>query len=434
MSTVGIIAEFNPFHKGHEYIISEAKRSTKAEHCVIVMSGDFVQRGEPAVCDKYLRTRMALRGGADAVFELPVPYATGSAEIFAEAGIRLLTSLGCVDYVAFGSECGDIDTIMQCAEILVNEPPLYKDTLKSELKKGSSFPTAREAALSAQVNVSGLSSDIADIVKTPNNILAVEYCKAILRLRNTRNDAVRIPVPITIKRRGNSYSDTELSESGFSSATALRKELNSSGCRFCDDGAADLTLDKHLPGYAASLLKEEFGRTLPITADDLGDMLHIRLATISASELERSSDVGRDLANAIHKYASPAPAATFTGACEALKSKNNTYSAVSRALLHIILGIDSSHIETLRSGSVFPYARLLGFRTSASSLLRRISDSPDCVLITKLGDARTLLADNTPALALFETDIRAAAAYSQLVFSKYHITAKNEFELGIIRE
>lgn len=442
MKAVGIIAEFNPFHNGHEYIIREARRITGAEYCIVVMSGDFVQRGEPAICDKYLRTRMALNAGADAVFEIPVPYATGSAEIFAEAGIKLLTGLGCVDYVAFGSECADIDAIMSCAETLVNEPDIYRETLKAELKKGSSFPAARQVALTATAmsSGSGLTPEAAAIIKSPNNILAVEYCKAIYRLWSAHGDTLHVPSPVTVKRIGNDYNDSSLSESEYSSATAVRasllKELAGTGSRSTDNQTkSDLCSDikSHIPDSSFGILREEFCKSLPIAVDDLSDMLSIRLATVSDEELDGISDVSHDLANAIRKYSSPVPAATFTDTCEALKSKNNTYSTVSRALLHIALGIESTHIDTLKSRNTLPYARLLGFKSGSSALLRSVSDSEDCILITKLGDARTQLACDCAALRLFEADIRATAVYSQLKFSKFGSLEKSEFERSIIR-
>ena len=145
MKTVGIIAEFNPFHCGHEYIINEAKRISGADRCVIAMSGDFVQRGTPAVCDKSLRARMALMSGADAVFELPVPYATASAEIFAEAGVKLFNSLGNVDCIAFGCECPDLAILLKIAGILNNECEVFKSVLQEKLREGCSFPAARDA-------------------------------------------------------------------------------------------------------------------------------------------------------------------------------------------------------------------------------------------------------------------------------------------------
>ena len=415
MSTVGIIAEFNPFHRGHEYIIGEARRITGADRCIAVMSGNFVQRGEPAVCDKFLRTRMALSCGVDAVFELPVPYATGSAEIFAEAGIKLLASLGCVDYVAFGSECGDLEAIMRIAEILVNEPDAYKDLLKTELKKGASFPAARSAALSA------ILPEASSVINTPNNILAVEYCKAIIKMRKYFGDRLHIPTPVTIRRIGSDYSARSIDDSGFASALSIRGAL----CLMSENTPDFAEIAGLLPSCSFEAIKASFKNGLPIEADDLSDMLHIRLATISDDELNATADVTGDFANAVRKYTGPVPAVSFTRMCETLKTKNITYSAVSRALLHIVLGIDKRHTGLLKNSAVLPYARLLGFNPQSSDILRIVSDNPDCILITKLGDARAALASDAESLALFETDLRAGAVYNQLIHTKFATPVKN---------
>ena len=151
MKVAGIIAEYNPFHNGHSYHIEETRKLTGADYVVAVMSGNFVQRGAPAVMDKFLRTRMALMGGADVVLELPVPFATASAEDFAMAGISVLNQTGVVDAVCFGSECGDTGLLTQAASVLVKEPAPYKKALKQELKNGVSWPLARSRALSGLV-------------------------------------------------------------------------------------------------------------------------------------------------------------------------------------------------------------------------------------------------------------------------------------------
>ena len=461
MTTVGIIAEFNPFHNGHAYIVEQAKQLTGADYCVVVMSGDFVQRGAPAVCDKYTRTRMALLSGADAVFELPVAYATATAEIFAEAGVRLLASLGCVDYLVFGSECGDIDAIMQCAAILADESEEYKAELARHLKKGVSFPAARAAAYQ-NVTAAGMLATAADrtvtaadrsmtaaaayqnasaaaptdLLSLPNNILAVEYCKALLKLQKAGCSVTM--QPLTVMRKGCGYHDilscdaggsagseaaacteTHL-HSGFASATAIRELLEYARLQGKDFPGA---VYGFMPSECAALLSGDFGQHLPVTCDDLSDMLHIRLATASEADLRRTMDMTEELANAVNSLRARAlPAMTFSETAAALKAKNRTYTSVSRALLHLMLGIDSDFIGLLRAGffpddsrTVFPYARLLGFRSASSPLLRSISDSSRCIMITKPADAYTLLADSPAACRLFDCDVRAASVYMQAV-------------------
>lgn len=441
MTVVGIIAEFNPFHKGHEYIITEAKRLTGADYCVVVMSGDFVQRGAPAVCDKFMRTRMALNGGVDAVFELPVPFATASAEIFAEAGVRMLASLGCIDCIAFGSECGDIDILMKCAAVLTEEPAEYREALSKELKLGASFPVARAAALRS---VTGDEALLAAI-NSPNNILGVEYCKAVLRLRAQFKGA-KVPTPVTIKRLGSDYNDNTVTASDFASASAIRSILEKTalapdagrpaiGSGISGDSVFS-DLFELLPPYTANTIAAECGKSLPVTADDLSDMLHIRLATIAPEDLFSSADVSRDFGNAIRNISDPVPAASFTRMCELLKTKNTTYSSVSRALLHIVLGIDNSFVTRMRSAdSIFPYVRLLGFKTASSAILHAACATPGCRLITKLADARTVAEPGSLFADLFNADVRAGSVYSQLVFSRFWGSdiPKSEFQREIIR-
>lgn len=199
MKVVGIIAEYNPFHRGHEYQIRYVRETLGADYVIVAMSGDFVQRGAPALMEKYLRAEMALLGGADLVLELPIQVSTASAEGFAAGGVSLLDGLGCVDELCFGSECGDTEILMETARILVAEPPVYRDFLQKNLRDGMSFPLARSRALTSYVAKSAISDvssgdghfifpeQMDSILSSPNNILGIEYCKALLR----QNSSIR---------------------------------------------------------------------------------------------------------------------------------------------------------------------------------------------------------------------------------------------------
>ena len=281
MKITGIIAEFNPFHNGHEYIIRTAKEISGADLCVIVMIGDFVQRGEPAVCDKYLRTRMALMSGADAVFELPNVFSRASAEQFAYGGISLLSALGCIDCVCFGSETGNIDSLMEIARILVAEPAEYKAFLSELLKLGLSFPTARQQAL--RKYLSGeyikderlrrrlLSSLDNGLLSSPNDILGIEYCKAILRLRSA---GINAPEPIAIRREGSSYGSPSPDTSSGASAFALRNLIR--------EGRIE-EVRPFVPAASYSVLSDEFNRSFPIFPDDFSSVLYSDLLIIKSS-------------------------------------------------------------------------------------------------------------------------------------------------------
>ena len=249
MKTAGIIAEYNPFHKGHEYQIRYTKEKLKADYVIVAMSGDYVQRGTPALISKHTRTEMALRCGADLVLEMPVSISTASAEAFAMGGVSLLDSLGIVDILCFGSESGEISALKELAEILVEEPEEYKKLLKSFLSEGLTFPAARSQALTEYFknprNFSGddfdgvltpLLNEVTQILNTPNNILGIEYCKALLRL----NSQIR---PVTIRREGMGYHETTVPEGDlvssspdlqsstdfFASATAIRSLIQNPG-------------------------------------------------------------------------------------------------------------------------------------------------------------------------------------------------------------
>lgn len=216
MKTIGIIAEYNPFHNGHAYQIAELKRKTNADFVVIAMSGDFVQRGAPAIIDKYCRAEMALLCGADLVIELPVVWAVSSAEDFAMAGVTLFDKMGCIDGICFGAESDQLPLLKSIAGVLAEEPDIYRSALSSHLKKGLAFPAARAAALSDYFKSTGM--NFISILDTPNNILAVEYLKALKR----RNSAM---TPILIPRAGSGYHDTTIN-TPTASASAIRAAVS----------------------------------------------------------------------------------------------------------------------------------------------------------------------------------------------------------------
>ena len=227
MKVAGIIAEYNPFHKGHQYHIEETRKQTGADYVIAVMSGDYVQRGEPAIADKYMRTRMALSGGADLVIEMPVIYATASAEYFATAGIGILDRLGCVDYLSFGSEWADVEDYSSYATLFLEEPEEYRQILQEQLKRGKSFPEAR-AFTAGKLLFDSKPETAVEFLKEPNHILGLEYIKALRR----RNSSIQ---PITVKRKGNHYHEKILAEDNIS---ARRFDLDMPymfRCRNCSE-------------------------------------------------------------------------------------------------------------------------------------------------------------------------------------------------------
>ncbi|MBR4277086.1 MAG: nucleotidyltransferase family protein, partial [Lachnospiraceae bacterium] len=210
----GIIAEYNPFHNGHIAHLEKTKEQTNADYTIVAMSGNFVQRGAPAVVDKYVRTKMALEGGADLVLEIPTCYSTSSAEYFASAGVALLDKIGVVDYLSFGSESGDIEILNHIASILLEEPPEFSEYMQRYLREGYTYPLARNNAL---IQYENSLFDATRVLESPNNILAIEYIKAILRRESTIT-------PFTIKRQGSNYHDRYMADNATSaSAQAIRE-------------------------------------------------------------------------------------------------------------------------------------------------------------------------------------------------------------------
>lgn len=405
MKTVGIIAEYNPFHNGHLYQLKKAKEITGADFAVVVMSGDFTQRGTPAVFDKYTRCRLSLLAGADLCIELPVVYATASAELFAKGAVSLLSALG-VDALCFGSECGEIAPLREIASLLFAEPSAYKEALNKALKEGLSFPSARAVAVrkcahagslpgadvTASSSLSGVDAAASDVLASPNNILGIEYLKALLALEKNGQHA---PVPYTIKREGDGYLSHTLSEESFCSAMALRK------------GIAEENPD--LLRYVPESIRQEFSDTCQmksaLCADDFSGMLFYKLLSEKDAGYDSYLDVSSDLSDKIRKNLGTFT--TFSAFCEnSLKSKDITLTRVYRSLLHILLSIKKEDLP-----AAAPYARILGFREASFEVFGCLSKE-NIPLLSRLKDASSLLSPE--ALSCLSKDIFAAQLYEHV--------------------
>ena len=238
MKVVGIVTEYNPFHKGHKYQIDKIRQETGADFIIVAMSGNFLQRGVPALCDKFIRTEMALRCGADLVLEIPTLWATASAEYFAHGGVELLANTGVVTHIAFGAETDDLESLVEVSSILKKEPDIYRNVLSNSIRSGNSFPVARKQALITSLP-DFEPEKLSEILDNPNNILALEYLKAI-------PDHI---TPILIKREGAGYHDTELNTE-LPSASAIRKAI------FGNDNENDIdSLANSMPEESFVLLK-----------------------------------------------------------------------------------------------------------------------------------------------------------------------------------
>lgn len=420
MKTAGIIAEYNPFHKGHEYQIRYTKEKLKADYVIVAMSGDYVQRGTPALISKHARAEMALRCGADLVLEMPVSISTASAEAFAMGGVSLLDSLGIVDMLCFGSESGEISALRELAEILVEEPEEYKKLLKSFLCEGLTFPAARSQALTEFFknprNFSGddfdgvltpLLNEVTQILNTPNNILGIEYCKALLRL----NSWIR---PVTIRREGMGYHETTVPEGNstvpspdlqsptdfFASATAIRNLI-------LQDSPDPDALASQIPEQAFPVFQKAVNSGEFLTENSLDSILSYCLMKENGKNLSSYLDVSEDLARRIINQQNLL--LSFSQSVSVLKTRELTQTRIQRALLHIILNIHTAPTQ-------IPFARVLGFRKESSELLSQIKQHSRIPLITKLADAQNLL--NSEGNQILSETVFSSNLYEKLLCLK----------------
>lgn len=372
MNVVGIIAEYNPFHEGHDYQIQKAKEQCGAEFAVVVMNGDFVQRGEPAIFDKYTRTKEALLGGADLIFELPVRFGLSSAGDFAMGGVLALNALPFVTHLCFGTETGDLTPLLQAATFLCDEPDSYRTRVKHFVKQGILYPKARSLALAAE---SGLPTETWD---SPNNILGLEYCVALQKLHSKIK-------PFTIRREGQGYHDNDTPAlSDFPSATFLRKQIRKAG------------------------EKEN------LSLSDFSSLIGYSLLT--AKDLCRIKDITPDLSdrirNELPKYRE------INEFVKTIKNPSLTTGRIKRSFFQCLFDIEKEE-------PVMPYLRVLGMKKEASSLLSQ-KENASCQILTKLAFDVPKMDDT--AKKLFAKDLLASDLYRQVFCHKYNQTLPNEYQ------
>ncbi|MGI6777083.1 MAG: nucleotidyltransferase [Acetivibrionales bacterium] len=361
MKVLGIIVEYNPFHNGHLYHLQKSKEISGADYVVAVMSSNFIQRGEPAIVNKWSRAKMALFSGVDLVLELPVVYSMSSAEFFAYGAVRILDSLGIVDCLCFGSESGRLDELDEVAEILTNEPEPYRTILRRELNKGLSFPSARENALSdylSKKNTAYCDIDMQLLMNSSNNILAIEYLKALKKL----NSAI---TPLTIKRTANNYNSEQITSS-ISSATSIRKHISSEvneNCRI---------LQEVLPSPSLSILKEDFklGKG-PVFPQKYDRMIMSIIRSIDASKLKEYPFVSEGLENRIKQAAGSS--GTFDELVEGISTRRYTRTRIQRILFSILINIKKDDFSAFNHYGGPQYVRVLGFNNKGRKILSQVN-------------------------------------------------------------
>ena len=386
---LGIIAEYNPFHNGHLYHIKKSIEETGASSVICVMSGNFVQRGNTSIVDKWTKTKMALANGVDLVLELPTIYSVSSAENFAEGAIRLLDSLKIVDTISFGMEAKDIASLNNIANVLYTEPKEYTTILEHELGKGVSFPKARENAVMMYLN------DIkqyANILTGSNNILAIEYLKAIKKLKSKLN-------PIGIRREKVLYND-EIIIDDFASATAIRKMIATG--QLSD-------IQKVMPKSSYALLADELRKGhYVLDLSKFQKEIIYNLRKMSVEEIAQLVDVSEGLENAIKNAANSSN--NLVDFVNIVKSKRYTQTRIQRILIYALLGITNSKMLAFKKA--VPYARVLGFNENGKQLISQIAKKNKKVQIVTSVKKYMDESKNKVLKEMLETDILATNVYT----------------------
>ena len=397
MKVVGIIAEYNPFHNGHLAQITYAKETLHADEIVVVMSGDFVQRGEPAILDKYVRTEMALLNGVDLVLQMPAVASTSSAEIFAKCGVAMLLSTGVVTDLIFGCEEETSEIFLETAKLFLEEPQKFKDVLSESLKAGDSFAKARAKALMACYEGDYPKEKLEDFLNGSNNILGIEYTKALLE------KCAKVKIH-PFKRYGTPHDS--LSPSGkYASATLLRKSMIT---------RSDISsmVSEYVPRNILHRIVEAVDEECYLEADDVSFLLHDRL--LSNETLTGFLDVSPDLSDRILNLKDEF--VSYSSFCDLLKTKNLNHSRIRRALIHTVLHITDSDLEALKVCDYVPYLRILGFNKRGAILLKTMKAKSNKMLFVSPNEVKEDLGESEKIL--FAKDIYASDLYRALITNK----------------
>lgn len=406
MRVVGIIAEYNPFHNGHLYQIKYAKEKLNADAVIVVMSGDFVQRGEPAILDKYTRSKMALINGVDLVLQMPVTASTASAEIFAKTGIAMLLATGVVTNLVFGCEEENETVFYEVAKLLADESDEFKDALSEALKAGDSFAKARATAILKTYKGSYPKERLEAFLNGSNNILGIEYTKALLE------NGADIPIH-PIKRYGTHHDSLHPTEK-YASATLLRKSM------ITKEDVSDM-VSRYVPKNCLAEIVLAVDNGCFLEANDISLLLHEGL--IFGTEEAEIADITKDLWDRILNHRNEF--VSYTEFCDLLKTKNMNHSRIRRALIHLVLHITEKDMQGLKDCGYLPYVRVLGFNETGARLLKEIKANTKVPLFVSPSEVKNSLSG--VALNLWKKDLYAADLYRILLTSKTGRTFPTEF-------
>ncbi|MEG0181525.1 MAG: nucleotidyltransferase [Peptostreptococcaceae bacterium] len=396
MKIVGLVVEYNPFHNGHLYHLKKSIEITNSTHSVAVMSGNFLQRGEPALFDKYKRAEIAVLNGVDLVIELPTLYACQSAEIFTHGAITLLNSLNCIDSICFGSEEGCIDTLVEISRVLVEEPDEFKSILKKNLDIGLLFATARSKALYEYISSNGIlniSEDkLSNILSSSNNILGIEYIKSLLKHESSIK-------PFTISRILADYNSESI-DSSICSATAIRKTLST-----------DNTLSKIssvVPKQTLNIISENINNNFNPMFDEYYFDTIREIVVRDFDKLNSYFDVNEGIENKIYK--SIFTSSNLSELHQLIKSKRYTLTKIKRILNNILLGITKDDMNHVKNLETLPYVRVLAFNDKGREIIKKIKSSSDIKIINKFSNIN--FENNLVFETLIKYDIKATNMYN----------------------
>ncbi|QUH26243.1 nucleotidyltransferase [Serpentinicella alkaliphila] len=402
MKILGLVTEYNPFHNGHLYHLNQSKEITGATHTIAVMSGNFLQRGEPALIHKWARAEMAVRCGVDLVIELPTIFACSTAELFALGSVSLLNELNAVNYICFGSESGNLKLLNDIAHIIVNSSKEYNEKIKYFLSEGMSFPVARSLSIIEYLKTSKTLNkeeifELEQIIKSPNNILAIEYLKALIK----RNSPI---TPYTITRIKAGYHSLSLEES-IASATAIREHIN----KYNSLDKIESVMPDASFRMLHDLFKEQIG---PISTMDMSQSIMTILRREDPTNLKRFFDVTEGLENKLHT--SSLQTESLEELYSSVKSKRYTTTRIQRICMHILLNLTKDMVEKYGQKPP-PYARILAFNNKGRDILRLCNKQSNIPLINKVSlfKPETLMQEE-----LLKLDIRATNIYSLFMKNK----------------
>ena len=401
MKTLGIIAEYNPFHKGHKYHLNQSLAKTEAEATICIMSGNFLQRGTPALINQFSRAEIALQEGVDLVIQLPVSYTIRSAPNFAFGAVKLLDATGIVDYISFGSESGNLNILTKLAELLAEEPEELSKQITDNLATGLSYPKATAKAVITYLKKDKERIELKkyqQALNSPNNILGIEYLKALNKLDSSI-------LPVTIKRKGSGYHDKKIKS--FPSATAIRNKIKLNKTNNLSKEIKD-----NLPTISFQILQRELQLNRgPIFFESFTQQILTLLRRINRQELNNYEDVAKGLNNRIKSAAKKAT--DLTELLNLIKTKCYTQMRIQRIIAQILIDLKANLLEEFDRVGGPQYFRVLGFTKKGQKLLSQIKEKADIPIITKVADYYKSNYDlDTPLKKMLKTDITANNIYN----------------------